>query len=66
MEYVKIEIPKSLAEKLKTKAEKQGYTLKTYVIQILREASIGEREVTNLTNEEDELIKKRLRELGYM
>jgi Arc/MetJ-type ribon-helix-helix transcriptional regulator len=73
---VTIKIPKPLYEKLRKITEGSGYSSVTeFVVYVLRDLvsseSLNEKtqkddEVSELTEEEIQAIKKRLRNLGYM
>jgi Arc/MetJ-type ribon-helix-helix transcriptional regulator len=66
-----ISIPKQLANKLKEKIEGTGFnSLSSYVTYILRQVVSGtemdKEKKEPFTQEDEELIKKRLRALGYV
>ena len=65
---VQIEIPDSLAERLKSLAKQENFTdLNEYVTHLLRKAvSSGKEEESSLNPEEEEKIKERLKSLGYI
>ncbi|MBO8161183.1 MAG: CopG family transcriptional regulator [Thermosipho sp. (in: Bacteria)] len=71
---VTIKIPRPLYEKLKKLIEGTGYSSVTdFVVYVLRDlvsasepSQINENEIEELTEEELELIRKRLRNLGYL
>ncbi len=68
--FTTISIPTALAEKIKKRIEGTGFhSLSAYVTYVLRDilASMEEEEAgENLTKEEEEKIKERLRALGYL
>jgi len=69
--YTTISIPKPLAEKIKNRMKGTGFSsLSSYVTYILRQviSSIKEDERTKeaFTKEEEEKVKQRLRDLGYI
>jgi Arc/MetJ-type ribon-helix-helix transcriptional regulator len=69
--YTTVSIPISLAEKIKKRMEGTGFTsISSYVTYILREviASIeaDEAEREAFSKEEEEKVKERLRNLGYI
>ncbi|MHA1230877.1 MAG: CopG family transcriptional regulator [Candidatus Helarchaeota archaeon] len=69
--YTTVSIPKPLAEKIKKRMEGTGFTsISSYVTYILREviASIeaDEQEREAFSKEEEEKVKERLRNLGYI
>ncbi len=69
MEYVEIRIPKSLYERLRQDAEQLGQDPITLATNLLREKlSEIEEELLNsdISEEEKEEIKERLRKLGYL
>jgi len=69
--YTTITIPTPLAEKIKARMEGTGFTsVSEYVTYILREVLANieaeEREREILSKEEEEKVKERLRNLGYI
>ena len=66
MKYTSIKIPEALAKRLEKQANEKGYSLESYIVQILREASIGEIRVSDFTDEDEERVKERLKKLGYL
>lgn len=65
-----VTIPKSLVKKLRATMKNTNFTsLTQYVISLIRKA-IAESEVTGVeeayTEKEEEIIKKRLKDLGYI
>jgi len=65
-EFVKILIPKSLFEKIKERIEGTGFaSVSDYVIYVLNEL-LSEGEEENISKEDEEKIKARLRALGYI
>ena len=67
-EYVKVDIPASLAKKIEEKIEGTSFeTISQYITYVLREVlSNMEEEEEELSPEEEEKIKERLRALGYL
>lgn len=64
---VNVEIPAALAEKLKKESEKQGYkSLSDYITHILRKESPSGKDDSSLSSDEEEKIKERLKDLGYI
>jgi len=71
VEYTTVSIPKPLAEKIKERMKGTGFSsVSSYVTYILRQvlSSIEqeERTKTAFTKEEEEKVKQRLRDLGYI
>ncbi len=71
VEYTTVSIPKPLAEKVKERMKGTGFSsVSSYVTYILRQvlSSIEEEEKTKqaFTKEEEETVKQRLRDLGYL
>ncbi|MFX0039684.1 MAG: CopG family transcriptional regulator [Promethearchaeota archaeon] len=71
VEYTTVSIPKPLAEKIKERMKGTGFSsLSSYVIYVLRQviSSIEEEEKNKqaFTKEEEERVKQRLRDLGYI
>jgi len=64
----KIEIPDEIYEKIEKKLEEYGFkTVDEYVIFVLKNLLEAEQEEPRgYTEEEEEIIKKRLEDLGYM
>ena len=65
----KIEIPDEIYEKIEKKLEEYGFkTVDEYVIFVLKNLleAEHEEEPKGYTEEEEEIIKKRLEDLGYM
>lgn len=64
---VPIEIPSTLAEKLKREATRKGYKdLSEYVTYLLRGKSSSDKEEISLKPEEEKQIEERLKNLGYI
>jgi len=65
---VKVDIPSTLAKKIEEKIEGTSFeTISEYVTYVLREVlSNMEEEEEELSPEEEEKIKERLRALGYL
>jgi len=66
-----VSIPKILAEKIKERMKGTGFSsVSSYVTYILKQvlSSIGEEEKSKqaFTKEEEDKVKKRLRDLGYI
>ncbi|RKX51930.1 MAG: CopG family transcriptional regulator [Thermotoga sp.] len=63
-----ISIPDDLYEKIKAKLDEYGFkTVDEYVVFVLRNLlEEGEEEKPVFSEEEEEMIKKRLRDLGYL
>ena len=71
VEYTTVSIPKPLAEKIKERMKGTGFaSVSSYVTYILRQvlSSIEEEERSKqaFTKEEEEKVKNRLRDLGYI
>ncbi|HIE44100.1 MAG TPA: CopG family transcriptional regulator [Candidatus Omnitrophica bacterium] len=66
-ELLQIEIPSTLAERLKKEAQKGGYkNLSDYVAYLIRKSLSSEEDDSSLRPEEEEKIKERLKSLGYI
>ena len=71
VEYTTVSIPKPLAEKIKEKMKGTGFAsvsgYVTYIIrQVLSSIEEDERLKQAFTKEEEEKVKQRLRDLGYI
>ncbi|MFX1274393.1 MAG: CopG family transcriptional regulator [Promethearchaeota archaeon] len=71
VEYTTVSIPKPLAEKIKDRMKGTGFSsVSSYVTYVLRQvlSSIEEEERSKeaFTKEEEEKVKQRLRDLGYI
>ena len=71
VEYTTVSIPKILAEKIKDRMKGTGFSsVSSYVTYVLRQvlSSINEEEKSKqaFTKEEEEKVKQRLRDLGYI
>lgn len=71
VEYTTISIPKVLSEKIKERMKGTGFSsVSSYVTYVLRQvlSSIEEEERSKqaFTKEEEEKVKQRLRDLGYI
>jgi len=71
VEYTTVSIPKPLASKIKERMKGTGFSsVSSYVTYVLRQvlSSIeqDEREKQAFTKEEEEKVKQRLRDLGYI
>lgn len=71
VEYTTVSIPKPLAQKIKQRMKGTGFSsVSSYVTYVLRQvlSSIeeDERKKTAFTKEEEEKVKQRLRDLGYI
>lgn len=71
VEYTTVSIPKVLADKVKERMKGTGFSsVSSYVIYVLRQvlSSIEEEERTKqaFSKEEEEKVKQRLRDLGYI
>jgi Arc/MetJ-type ribon-helix-helix transcriptional regulator len=71
VEHTTVSIPKVLAEKVKERMKGTGFTsVSSYVTYVLRQvlSSIEEEERSKeaFTKEEEEKVKRRLRDLGYI
>ena len=71
VEYTTVSIPKPLVEKIKERMKGTGFSsVSSYVTYVLRQilSSIEEEERTKqaFTKEEEEKVKQRLKDLGYI
>ncbi len=71
VEYTTVSIPKPLVEKIKNRMKGTGFSsVSSYVTYVLRQviSSIKEEERSKqaFTKEEEEKVKQRLRDLGYI
>ncbi len=71
VEYTTVSIPKPLADKIKERMKGTGFSsVSSYVTYVLRQviSSIEEEERSKqaFTKEEEEKVKQRLRDLGYI
>ena len=71
VKYTTVSIPKPLVEKIKDRMKGTGFSsVSSYVTYVLRQviSSIEEDERTKqaFTKEEEEKVKQRLRDLGYI
>ncbi|MBD3202266.1 MAG: CopG family transcriptional regulator [Candidatus Lokiarchaeota archaeon] len=71
VDYTTVSIPKPLAEKIKERMKGTGFSsVSSYVTYVLRQviSSIEEeeREKQAFSKEEEEQVKQRLRDLGYL
>lgn len=71
VEYTTVSIPKPLAEKIKERMRGTGFaSVSSYVTYVLRQviSSIEqeEREKQAFSKEEEDKVKQRLRDLGYI
>ncbi len=71
VEYTTVSIPKVLGEKVKERMKGTGFSsVSSYVTYVLRQvlSSIEEEERTKeaFTKEEEDKVKQRLRDLGYI
>ncbi len=71
VEYTTVSIPKPLIEKIKERMKGTGFSsVSSYVTYVLRQiiSSIQEEERSKqaFTKEEEEKVKQRLRDLGYI
>ncbi|MFX1239731.1 MAG: CopG family transcriptional regulator [Promethearchaeota archaeon] len=71
VEYTTVSIPKPLAEKIKERMRGTGFaSVSSYVTYVLRQvlSSIEEEERSKqaFSKEEEEKVKQRLRDLGYI
>ena len=71
VEYTTVSIPKVLSEKVKERMKGTGFSsVSSYVTYVLRQvlSSIEEEERSKqaFTKEEEEKVKQRLRDLGYI
>ncbi|MFX1339553.1 MAG: CopG family transcriptional regulator [Promethearchaeota archaeon] len=71
VEYTTVSIPKILADKIKDRMKGTGFaSVSAYVTYVIRQvlSSIEEEEKSKeaFTKEEEEKVKQRLRDLGYI
>ena len=71
VDYTTVSIPKILAEKIKDRMKGTGFSsVSSYVTYVLRQilSSIKEEEKSKqaFTKEEEDKVKQRLRDLGYI
>ena len=71
VEYTTVSIPKILADKIKERMKGTGFaSVSAYVTYVIRQvlSSIEEEEKSKeaFTKEEEEKVKQRLRDLGYI
>ncbi|MFX1477520.1 MAG: CopG family transcriptional regulator [Promethearchaeota archaeon] len=71
VEYTTVSIPKPLADKIKERMKGTGFSsVSSYVTYVLRQvlSSIEEEERSKqaFTKDEEEKVKQRLRDLGYI
>ena len=71
VEYTTVSLPKPLAEKIKERMKGTGFSsVSAYVTYILRQvlSSIEEEERSKqaFSKEEEDMVKQRLRDLGYL
>ncbi|MFX0001882.1 MAG: CopG family transcriptional regulator [Candidatus Hodarchaeota archaeon] len=71
VEYTTVSIPKPLVDKIKERMKGTGFaSVSSYVTYVLRQviSSIEEEEKSRqaFTKEEEEKVKQRLRDLGYI
>jgi len=71
VEYTTVSIPKPLVEKIKNRMKGTGFpSVSSYVTYVLRQviSSIEEEDKSKeaFTKEEEEKVKQRLRDLGYI
>ena len=71
VDYTTVSIPKVLADKIKERMKGTGFSsVSSYVTYVLRQvvSSIEEEEKSKqaFTKEEEEKVKQRLRDLGYI
>lgn len=71
VEYTTVSIPKPLVKKIKNRMKGTGFpSVSSYVTYVLRQviSSIDEEEKSKeaFTKEEEEKVKQRLRDLGYI
>ncbi len=64
--YKNISIPAQLFGRIKKEIEGTGLSVSGYVTYVLKETLAESEEEESLTKEDEELIKKRLRALGYI
>ncbi|MCD6170971.1 MAG: CopG family transcriptional regulator [Thermoplasmata archaeon] len=66
-EEYNLSIPASLAKKIKERIEGTGFdSISSYVTYVLRELLAEDEKENELTKEDEEKIKERLRALGYL
>jgi len=71
VEYTTVSIPKPLAKKIKERMKGTGFSsVSSYVSYVLRQVlssiEADERSKQAFTKEEEEKVKQRLRDLGYI
>ncbi|MHA1412727.1 MAG: CopG family transcriptional regulator [Promethearchaeota archaeon] len=71
VEYTTVSIPKPLADKIKERMKGTGFSsVSSYVTYVLRQVissiEAEERSKKAFTEEEEEKVKQRLRDLGYI
>ena len=71
VDYTTVSIPKPLVEKIKERMKGTGFSsVSSYVIYVLRQVlssiEAEERSKEAFTKEEEEKVKQRLRDLGYI
>jgi len=71
VEYTTVSIPKVLSEKIKERMKGTGFSsVSSYVTYVLRQVlssiEVEERSKQAFTKEEEEKVKQRLRDLGYI
>jgi hypothetical protein len=64
--FKNISIPAQLFGRIKKEIEGTGLSVSSYVTYVLKETLAESEEEESLTKEDEELIKKRLRALGYI
>jgi len=64
--FKNISIPAQLFGRIKKEIEGTGLSVSSYVTYVLKEILAESEEEESLTKEDEELIKKRLRALGYI
>lgn len=63
---IKIKLPEKLYREAQAKAEEAGFnTIDEFIVFVL-EQLLGEEEPVELTQEDEEKVKERLRALGYI
>ncbi len=63
---IKVKLPEKLYKEARAKAEEAGFnTIDEFIVFVL-EQLLGEEEPTELTEEDEEKVKERLRALGYI
>ncbi len=66
MVEIKIRLPEKLYREAKAKAEEAGFnTIDEFIVFVL-EQLLGEEEPAELSEEDEEKVKERLRALGYI